>query len=846
MTAVPNRTPWLTEVPRELSYTLRSLLRTPVFTCATIATLGIGIGAATTIYSVVDTVLLRPLPFPDGDRLVRIVENERPRTMQALNYSEYLEWRARTTTLTGLATATLNPQVMVPMPQGVIRLTGGLISTNYFEVLGAKAMLGRTILSTDEANPDVVVLSILAWRRYFAADPAAVGRVVELRGGSLTGRLFTIVGVMPEAMETVGAPLDFFTPIVTVLDARPRILGPLIGRMKPGVSLAAASEEANAIGTAVRPPRPASAPPLTKARFEAGYYKDGVVEQLRPALRVFLIAVAVVLLIVCANVTSLLLARGAARRREMAVRLALGAVPWRIIRLQTIECLMLALLGGALGSAVAASGVVLFRNLATVDAEGVFRIVFSDNSLPRAHEVSVNLRLLVTAFAIAAISSVLFGILPALRLTRANYLHVMSRRGVQATRHESRTRTIIVAAQLGLATVLLVGAGLLTNSFIKLATVDKGYDPDHVLAFQLVVPSEYSTSRKAELIESVLSRLRAMPNTEFAGFAYAGILLGVQDTVGSFVPPNHTLAEILKESDRPRLKAVSRGYLAAAKVPLLDGREFDGRDSESATPVAVISRIVARRYFGLGSPVGATLTWHCGKGDPVQVAIVGVVEDVRQASVERPPYPEVFMDYRQVLAIQKACGATTQQQEGLAFGFFSFAMRTENDPMASVPSVRQAVNSIDPSVGIDAVMPMDRLVGHSVARQRLYATMLGLFAAIAGLLAAVGLYGMLAYTVVQRTREFGIRMAIGATRRDVLVSVLRDGLAIAGLGIGVGLAVAAAGAHYLQSLLFGITPLDGRTFAVVTIGFTFVVLLASYVPSRRATGVDPAVALRDE
>jgi putative ABC transport system permease protein len=490
----------------------------------------------------------------------------------------------------------------------------------------------------------------------------------------------------------------------------------------------------------------------------------------------------------------------------------------------------------------------LVKSLATIDAPGIFRLAYGSTILPRAQEVVVNVRVFGIALGIAAITSLVFGVLPAFHLSATNHLQAMGTRASGRTRRESRARTVLAVGQLVLATVLLVGAGLLANSFMKLSTVDKGYDPTNVLAFQLVIPAEYSTTRKAETIETLLAWLRAKPDVQSAGFAYSGILLGIQDTVGVFVPPGKSFEDMRREVDKPRLKSLSQGYLEAAGVTLLNGRLFDGRDHATAPPAVVINRRVASSHFPGSNPVGQTLTWHngggTGIGQPAVVQVVGVIDDVRQGSIEREPYGEIFMDYRQVLALHESWGFKTPRVEQISFGFLSFAVRTRGEPAAAIPVVREAVASLDRNLGLDAIVPLERLVGNSVARQRFYAVMLGVFASVAGLLAAIGIYGVLAYAVMQRTQEIGVRMALGAERRQVLGLVLRKGLMLVTLGLTLGLAGAAAGARSLQTMLFGIEPLDVGTFAGVAVGFTLVALLASYLPARRATKVDPMVALR--
>ena len=848
---------WLDDLQRDARYALRSLRRSPAFTTAAVLTLAIGIGATTAIYSVVDAVLIQPLPLPKSDRLVRLSEPElNPRTMRGIDYAEYLEWRSRTTTLSGMAAQTFNPQVMMPTRVGTARLTAAAISTNYFDVLEVQAAIGRVIQESDDANPDVIVLSHGAWQRYFRSDADAVGSVIELRGAfggvasnlgataEQPGRLLTIVGVLPEHYDTLGLVFDFYLPLVP--GAYPRSPGVTVrARLSDGVSLEAAIEEANAIGNAIRPPRPDTEKPLTQPRFRVVRLVDELVAPIRPALQVFLVAVAVVLLIVCANVANLLLARGTSRARELAVRLAIGASRARLVRQILAECLVLSIIGGTLGAAIGAAGVTLVKQLATIDAQGVFRISFGGHLLPRIQEVGVDARTLLIAIGLSIIASIVFGVLPALHLSRVSQLQAMGTRSGGGTRGETRTRTALVLSQLVLATALLVGAGLLVNSFINLSKVEKGYDPANALAFQLVLPPEYATERKTATIESLIAALKAKPDIAEAGFAYAGILLGLEDTVGTFTPPGRTNDEMLADPAKPRLKSLTHGYLKAMGATLLSGRHLDGRDDGAAPLVAMINRSVARKFFGDANPVGATMVWRPGKIE-VAVQIVGVVEDVRQSRIDRPPYPEIFMDYRQVMAVHQKMGMPKQRLEQISLGFMSFGVRTRGNPAAAIPVVRDVVRATDRLATIDAIHPMEEMVGYSTARQRFYAVLLGIFAGVAGILAAIGIYGVLAYSVVQRTQEIGIRMALGAERRQVLGLVMRRGVALASIGIAAGMVAAFAGARYLQSMLFGVEPRDPATFISVAAMFAAVALTAAYLPARRATRVDPMVALRVE
>lgn len=852
---------WIDDVPRDVAYAFRSLRKNAAFTVAAVLTLSIGIGATTAIYSVVATVLLRPLPFPGSERLVAITEPERPRNLRGIDYQEFLEWRSRTKTLEAMAAHTFNPQVIMATREGTVRLTAATVSTNYFDVMGVTAAIGRTIAPADETNPEIVVLSHGAWRTHFRSNPDAVGSVIELRGDIMNGpsnlgakpgeagRLLTVVGVLPEKYDTYGMAFEVYLPMAAVISGRPPGVT-VEARLRPDVTLSAAEDEANSIGNAVRPPRPSDAPALTRPRFRVSAMKDDLVDPIRPALRVFLVAVGVMLLIVCANVANLLMARGTARSREIAVRLAIGASRARVMRQILTECLVLAALGGTLGAALGAAGVGLVKQLATINAQGVFRIVFGGHLLPRLQEVDVDGSVLLTALVLSLAASVLFGVLPAWQLSRVSQLQALGARGATGSRRDTRARTALVVSQLVLATVLLVGAGLLVNSFISLSRVEKGYDPSNVVAFQLVLPAEYATERKAATIESLLAALRGRAEVEHAGFAYAGILLGLQDTVGYFVPPGQTSEEMQTEPEKPRLKSLSPGYLETMGVPLLDGRYLYERDAAGSFNI-VVNRTVATRYFGGANAVGQTLIWRTGAGlnptlkpfdAPLQ--IVGVVEDIRQGRVATPAYAEIFMDYRQIRAIHERMNFPKGRIEQISFGFMSFGVKTRNDPAGFIPSVRDLVRTIDSNASLDAIHTMDEMVGYSTARQRFYAVLLGIFAAVAGLLAAIGIYGVLAYAVVQRTQEIGVRMALGAERRQVMALILRRGFLVGAVGIGVGLAGAFAGARYMQSMLFGVEPRDPATFVTVAAAFAVIALVASYLPARRATRVDPMVALR--
>ena len=836
---------------RETRYAIRSLLRTPAFTIATVLTLAIGIGAATAIYSVVDTILFRPLPFPGGDRLVQLVEYAphfqpgQPARMRGITYQEYQSWREQAKSIEGTAAIIGMSQRMVKTPDGAAGLWGAMVTGNIFTLLQTRALIGRTLQPADDANPTVIVLSYDTWQRHYHSDPSIIGRALEVRMGALLlarpPMFLTVVGVLPRDFEFPTERLDFVMP-VTLDPSRPSPGTTTIARLAPGAAMAAATQEADAMGTSMRKPWPADRMPPTGPRFEYQSVKERLIAPVRPAMGVILAAVAVLLLIVCANTANLLLARGASRRREIAVRLAVGASRVQVFRQILVECAVLAAAGGVFGGLLGAAGVVLVSRLATVDAPGIFRLMFGANILPRANEVGVDWRLFGIAFAIAAITAVVFGLLPALQLSRADHFRSMGSRGGGSARGESRMRTALTLAQLTMATVLLTGAALLTHSFIKLSTFNKGYDPANVLAFNLLFPDTYSTAHRGETIDALLTRLRSNPGVKSAGFTRHGLLIGETLFIGRFVPPGKTLAEMQQE-EGVRTRSVSSGFLTAMGVPMLQGRDLAPSDNGDAPGAIVINRSAARRFFGDSNPLGQSMEWVVGKTQS-HMTIVGVAEDLRQEEATDPLVPEIFFDYRQYLRFHDVDNPA-RQNEGV-IGFLSFALRTTGEPAELIPAVREAIAGIDPNIGIDAIAPMEQLEASSRSKQRFYAVMLGVFAAVSALLAAIGVYGVLAYSVAQRTREIGVRMALGARAGQVLALIMRNGLMMTAIGVALGLVAAAAGSRAIESMLFGITPLDPTTFTAVAIGFAVIAALASYVPARYATKVDPAIALRDE
>ena len=842
---------WFEQCRQDVRYALRTSRRSPGFAAVATLTLALGIGAMTAIYSVVDTILLQPLPYAASDRLVRITEWTphvvvgREPLERGVIYPDFVEWQKRARTLSDAAWFT-EIQRTIRTGDTTTRLWGGLTSIDALAVLGARAQIGRVYLLADAANPNVLVLDANAWRHAFHADPGVVGTTIEVLSPGADARVLTIVGVLSDDFQSPTKPVDFYTPIVPDATAS-RFSGTMFGRLAPGVPLGAAVEEAKVIGTAIRPPLPTGRSPLPPGlhRFDVQILKDHIVTDLRPALGVLLGAVALVLLIVCANVANLLLARGTARRRELSVRFAIGASRGRVVRQLFTECLVLALVGGVLGAVCGALGIVLVKWLAAVESPGIFRVVFGASLLPRSGEIAVDRRLWAIAFSLATVTSLAFGLLPALRLSRPGQLHATGARSGGSGRGESRLRAALVVGQFVMATTLLVGAGLLVRTFLTLTAVENGYDPAHVVSFQLVFPPSYPVPRKIQVIEEIRTRLESAPNIAAAGSSRAGVLIPEEIYVGTLVPTGRTVDELRTDPGRPHVRPVSAGFLSAMGVRFLGGRDIEAEDGAAATPSIVVTRSVAQRYLGMDRPLGQTVDWYSnGNGAAIPARIVGVVEDVRNESPMSEARPEIFVEYRQLMAIQERWGDPPARREQAAIGFLSFAVRAKGRPESAMPTIAQIVRSVDTTVGIEAMIPMERLMASAVARYRFSAVLLGVFATVAGVLAAIGIYGVLAYAVVQRTQEIGVRIALGAGRAQVLALVLRQGATLAAGGIALGLAGAAVVTRVLRGMLFGVTALDPQTFVAVSVIFALVALVASYIPARRATRVDPMVALR--
>jgi putative ABC transport system permease protein len=821
-----------------VQYATRTLAGSPGFTAVAIVTLALGIGANTAIFSVVHSVLLKRLPYAhDSDRVVRLMMNQpaaesptgAPRRMDVgLSAGEVSELQARTRTLSDVGTVGTELMGLSGHEEGA-RLQGARVSSAIFRVLGARALLGRVFGPGDEAPEAdaVILLGYAAWQRYFGGDPNILGRTLTLDSvlGPRRQTRYSVVGVMPQGFEFPYRRTQFWMPFHLAVLGGATVRGPMLARLADGVSMQAAAAE---VGPIVREIRRHS----SGIRYELVREQDEVVAPVKPALLVLTAAVGFVLLIACVNIANLTLARTAARRREIAIRAALGAGRSRLIRQALTESVLLALLGGLAGTGLALAGIRLLRMLATTF---VRLDLGSSLAFPRLDEIGIDTSVLAFTAATSVVTGGLFGLAPALRHSRPDPMGALGNAAASSVEgfgvvSRFGLRSVLVVAEIAMATVLLVGGGLLIHSFVKLSSVDPGYDPVNVLTFQVSLPLDrYPDARLVTFAEDLVARLRSVPGVRAAAYANQLPMVQLQDVFQLRKTPDLPKAAPLVRSPDGRL--VSRDYLKTMGIRIVAGRGFTENDGPGRPRVLLINQALARRDFDGENPVGRTV--YVGR-DAVPWEIAGIVGDVRQMRLERTPEPQFFALLRQWPA-------------GPIFPLGAYyAVRTSADTPLPIATVRDIVHELDQQAALFNTAPMEQVVATTISRPRMYAVLLGIFAGIAAALAAIGIFGVMAFSVAQRTREIGIRMALGAQRSEVMALVLGQSMALTAVGIALGLAGAAAVTRYLEKMLFGLTPLDPATFVAVSLTFALVATLASYVPARRATNVDPLIALRCE
>jgi predicted permease len=835
------------EIASDTRYALRAFKRTPGLTVITVLTLAIGLGATAAIFSVVNAVLLRPLPFAAPDRLVQIVEHVSAaegfggvaQRRSAMNVDEFDYWRQNSNTLSEIALLQREGRTLTTA-DGSVQLYGQRVSPALFAMRGVQPLMGRGLLPDDERpDADVVVLSEATWRSYFNSDPDIVGRVLELDGQG-----YTVVGVMPPSFGEEA----FWTPFFVAPPTPGRFMFVAAeARLADGVSLAAASAEANVLGLQLRG---IEAEPGAEPRFEITRTLDELTAAVAPALRVLVVAVGVVLLIVCTNVANLLLVRGAGREQEIAIRRSLGATRGRVMRQAFTESIVLAGFAALVAVGFAFAGVGLLKTITTAYVNPRFPV--AGTVLPRVDEIAVDPTVLAFIVVLSIVTAVLFGLLPALRLSKYGERgwHVSDSRHSTVPRN-SRLGHMLATVQITFAMALLIGAGLLVHSFMKLTGIDTGFDARGALSFSLVVPGDSTAERKLEVAETLVARMMGNPGVTSAGFADIPPLTpGIILFSAMFVPEGMTQAEMLEEQQtqtadyRTQTRIVSPGYMRALGARLVAGNWLDER--AGTDPAVLVTRPYAEHYFPDGNAVGATMT----SGNNV-VTIAGVLDDLHLGSLESQPERAVFIDARQILAAQRAAMPNPPPQYDRNFltiggSSITFAARTTGDPLDLVDGIRSIARDIDPRLAVDAVAPMQQVVSSLTTRPRFYAVLLSTFGIIAGFVAVIGVYGVLSYVVSQRTKEIGVRMALGAQQGAVLRLVLRQGAVIVAIGVLAGVLGAAIVTRYLENLLFGLSALNAATFAAVAVAFAVVAMLAAYVPARRATAVDPLEALRYE
>jgi putative ABC transport system permease protein len=801
------------EMFHDLRFGLRMLLKHPGFTLIAVLTLALGIGANTAIFSVVNALMLRPLPYPDPERLVWVEVNNGANTGGHVRCAQFLDWQEQSRTLESIA------QI-----EGVGRtLTGegepervevGRITAGFFTVLGVQSLAkGRNFIPAEDrpGGERSTILSHSFWQRRYNGDPEIVGKSITLNDAN-----FTVVGVLPADFRYFRA-FDVWVPLAIDLE-RDRASGntssqPTVARLKPGVTLEQARVEGDTILRRYDQ--------RVDVRTRLIPLQNHLLGDTRRPLLVLLGAVGLILLIACANVANLLLARAATRQKELAIRAALGARRLRLARQMLTECMLLAVAGGATGLLLASWLTGLLGSLNSTNTLG---------QMGRMAAITIDLRVLGFTLLISLVTGLLFGLLPALRLSRPDLNDSLKEGGRGGGFHGIGLRNALMVSQVALAIVLLIGAGLLIRSFAKLLDVDPGYRAENVLTARLTtLPQRYhEKSQRVQFYEQTLQRLAALP-----GVASVGLTLHLPLTGFNWGARLQVEGRLLQKGENlpdALITPVSPDYFRTMSIGLRAGRLFNDRDNQDAPSVALLSETLARRLFPGEDPLGKRL--NVGDTGAAWTTVVGVVSDIRHTGLDGEIEQAVYLNYRQ---LPRALG-------------MELVLRGTVEPSSLAPALRNALREIDPALPVFDVMTMDERLSNSssVAAHRFNMLLLGGFAALALLLAGVGVYGVISYVVTQRTHEIGIRMALGASSADVARLFIKQGMAVVLLGVGLGLLGAFSLTRVMSSLLFGVGATDPLTFAVVALLLSSIALLACYLPSRRAARIDPLIALRHE
>ena len=796
---------------KDLRYGFRSLLRRPGFTVIALVALALGIGANTAIFSLVNAVLLKPLPFKDPDQLVWMWGNIRNAGNRAsVSPADFVDFRSQNRTFEQFAASGTLPLALNLTGGGEPeRLNASSVTGNYFQTLGVAPFLGRGFTPENErpGQDQVAVLNYAFWQKHFGGDSSILNKTIVL-----DGKAVEVIGVMPSAFSfphnaDLWVPMNFDSDPEMKL-RKAHFLRP-IGRLKPGVTLSDAQADTDSVASQLEKLYPDS---NTGWNLRLVSLKEQLVGNTRSSLYILFGAVGFVLLIACANVANLTLVRAATRQKEIAVRAALGASRLRLIRQMLTESLLLALLGGALGIVVAMFSIDLLLKL-------------GEGSIPRTANVSIDLTVLLFTFIVSVATGVLFGLAPALRtlkLTLTDSLKEAGRTGGGELR--SRTRSLLVIFECAVAVVLLIGAGLLIRSFVELLKTDPGFKADGVLTMRLDLSrKKYDTPEKAEqFFRGLETQTARLPGVEAVGLVTELPLSGQLNDMPFSVEGRPPVS--IDQAFDADFRRVNRDYFRALQIPLLRGRMFTEQEVEHSDKVLLVSQQLVDAVFPNEEPIGKRLQFVMG---PDLWEIIGVVGDLRDRSLAGVPFPAMYLPTR----------ITARN---------NLVVRTQGDPLNLVGAIRREVHALDPDQPIAAIRTMNDWIDTSVATPRYQTLLLGLFAGVALLLASTGIYGVMSYVVTQRTHELGVRIALGARRWDVLSLVLRQGMGLVVIGVMLGLFGAFAVTRVMSSLLFGVTAKDPFTFGAVAMLLAMVAFVACYIPARRATKVDPLVALRYE
>lgn len=801
---------------QDLRYAWRTLWRSPGFTLVSILTLALAIGVNTAIFSVARGVLLRPLPFGEPDRLVGFftVPDSRPADRYELSAPDFIDYRARQKSLSGIALWSYRMAATWRPSNGDPQIVNGLpVSANIFEVLQAKALQGRTFAQGDDlpSAHQTAVLGYGFWQRELGGDPV-IGKSL-----SLYDQQYEIIGIMPRGFairgkEDLYVPLDISGDLANPSVTRKQHVYVAIGRLKPGISLAAGRADVLSVSRQLQSEYPEADGQFT-ATLEPMH--ERMARGLERPVLLLLAAAIAVLLIACANLANLTLSRTVGRRTEIAVRAALGAGRARIARQLLTESVLLSVLGGAIGLAIAE---VATRTI----------LALNPDTLPPLFSVHIDSQVLAFSIVLSLATGLLFGLLPAIDAGKADLQTSLRSQGRGGTaRGSERARRGLVVAQVGMAVVLLVGAGLLIRSFRDLTRVDLGFDPDHLMTAQVRVDGTRYDSAAAvnRFYDGVLGELASTPGIEAVGATMHVPMQGGENSgifvEGSTMDPEHPpgIGYTMVRGD----------YFKAMRIPIVKGRTFDGTDTPEAPPTALINEAAERAFFPNQEAVGRRV--RIGPNPKAAfVTIIGVVADTRDLSLDTPPEPRYYDNARR----------------NTWWGSLDLVVRTSGNPEGAIPLIRKAVRNGDPLLAVRNFESMENVIGVSLAARRFALALATAFAALALTLAAVGIYGVLAYSVTSRTREFGVRLALGASPRSVLTLVLREGLGWSLLGLAIGIAAALAGGRLLAGMLYGVSAADGVTYLVVALGLLLVVVAACAIPALRATKVDPLRSMRAE